>query len=223
MAPLVGAAVEAQLQACRGGDARDDSQGQAFLFQDLALFDMQLQVGRQGPRIAARFDFVGPEAAALENFVHAVAVFVVVLEKVFLGQEPPHEFATCRGAAEAAGFFAHKEDDLQGPFVDEAVFPHAAGDFDGGEDAADAVVVAAFGDAVRVRPTQEGWQVFPRAPAVADDVAEGVGTDFQAGFFHEGQKIAPPFPVRCREGDAVDAFRPVGVGRDGRHLVQLFL
>ena len=143
--------------------------------------------------------------------------------QVFLFQEPAHEFAACRGTAETAGFLAHEEDDVQGTFVPEMVFLHAAGYFDGAKDAADPVIVAALGYAVRMGAAHDGGQVLAQSPAVADDIAEGVGPDFQTGFLHEGQEIVTALPVRGREGDAVDAFGAVGVGRDGIHMVDLCL
>jgi hypothetical protein len=159
----------------------------------------------------------------LQYFVNAVAVFVMIFEEVFFPQEPAHELASCGGTSETAGLLAHEEGNFQGPFVDEPVFLHTADDLNGSQDAADTVIVAAFGDAVGVGTAHHGRQIFPRAPAVADDIAERIRPDFQAGFLHESHEVPPPFPVRGGKGDTVDALCSVGVRRNGCHMIQLCL
>ena len=190
------------------------------MLEDLALLDVELEEGAQGPRVPGRLDMVGVKMATLEHLVERMAFLVVQPQKVIVRELAAHgPAAECR-RREAARLLAEEQDDLEWPPRREAVFPHRADRLNRREDADNAVEVAAFRHTVAMRTEHNSGQALIRALHMADDIAEGILAQFHARLAHQAHQIRAPLPIRIRERQPVD---PLPRRRDVLQICELLL
>ena len=99
---VIGTAVEVDVEARRRCNARDEADGQALMLEDLALLDVELKEGAQGPRVPGRLDMVGVKMTALEHLVECMAFLVVQSQQVIVRELAAHGPTAERRRREAA-------------------------------------------------------------------------------------------------------------------------
>src|SRR6185312_6707740 len=168
----------------RAGDRRDDAECQVAIEQYRALLDMDLDECRDVVvRARKRRNCVGIAAERDDRVAQRRSLGIAAVEQRRI--EATRQRATSdHRKAEAHAFLVTERDDLDRVWQLDATRGEVAGGGDCAQDAEDAVVAAGIDDAVEVRAGDDARRIGPCACASADDVAERVDLDGEAGVAH---------------------------------------
>ena len=195
--------------------AGDDADLLALVFEDRALFDVELEIAVGG-------EGGGGGGTAVAGLVEGVAegdtVGVVKGLDGGLVEGAGPDARAHHGLAEAGAFLVGPVDEFDGGFGFDAQLVQCAHDFQAGYDAEGAVELAAGGLAIEVAAEQDGGAGRVAAGAAGEHVAHLVGAEGEARMFAPGAEAVAAGAVDLGEGQAPDA--AFGCSADFRHCHQ---
>ena len=205
---MIGDAFDDDVPPAYADDPLDHADIDVALVQDRALFDVQLDEGRQLTRLApSTIQLVGVAADQPKSLAYRLAAMAEDVERGRL------YLAGHRATSDGAAFFVGKADDLDRMPSDEIILEQELRHLDGADHANVAVKVTTTRNRIDVRAQHDRGQRRIAAFAPANDIAGGIDANIKARLAHQVLDVFAARDVCRAECDAADAAPGIGAER----------